>query len=138
VSQANAMAQFNAGEENATSKFNSSMEEQRNQFNAQNGLVVAQANAQWRQNVTTLNTAAQNESNMIAAATANQMTQATMDQIWQRERDLMDYAFKASESEKDRHVNILIADKKIEEYQAARDDEESTYKWATAVDIIFG
>jgi len=137
VSQANAMEQFNAGEENVLSKFNASMKEQRNQFNAQNGLVVAQANAQWRQNVTTLNNAAQNESNMVAAATANQMTQATMDQIWQRERDLMDFAFKASESEKDRHVNILIADKKIEEYQAARDDEESTYKWATAIDIIF-
>ena len=111
ATQQNAMAQFNAGEENALSKFNASMLEQRNQFNAQNGLVIAQANAQWRQNVTTLNTAAQNEANMIAAATANQFTQGTLDQIYQRERDLMDYAFKASESEKNRHLELLIADK---------------------------
>ena len=136
VSQSNAMAQFNAGEENATSKFNSSMEEQRNQFNAQNGLVVAQANAQWRQNVTTLNTAAQNESNMIAAATANQMTQATMDQIWQRERDLMDYAWKSSEAEADRHVSILLADKGYEEYSKVRAESEKTYKWATVAKYL--
>jgi len=136
VSQSNAMAQFNAGEENATSKFNSSMEEQRNQFNAQNGLVVAQANAQWRQNVATLNTAAQNESNMIAAATANQMTQATMDQIWQRERDLMDYAWKSSEAEADRHVSILVADKAYAEYSKVRAESEKTYKWATVAKYL--
>jgi hypothetical protein len=48
---------------------------------------------------------------MMAAVTANQFTQSAMDQIWQRERDLMDYAFKASEGEKNRHVELLIADK---------------------------
>ena len=111
TTQQNAMAQFNAGEENALSKFNASILEQRNQFNSQNGLVIAQANAQWRQNVATLNTSAQNEANMMAAVTANQFTQSAMDQIWQRERDLMDYAFKASEGEKNRHVELLIADK---------------------------
>jgi len=137
TTQQNAMAQFNAGEENALSKFNASMIEQRNQFNSQNGLVIAQANAQWRQNVATLNTSAQNEANMMAAVTANQFTQAALDQIWQRERDLMDYSFKASESEKDRHVNILLADKKYEDYQKARDDEEDSYKWATAISVLF-
>jgi len=114
--QKNAMSQFNAGEENALDKFNTSMKEQRNQFNAQNALAVAQSNAQWRQNVATLNTAAQNEANMLAAAVSNQFTQANMDQLWQRERDLMDYAFKASESDKSRHLELLIADK-----QAAAD-----------------
>ena len=137
TTQQNAMSQFNAGEENALSKFNASMIEQRTQFNSQNGLVIAQANAQWRQNVATLNTSAQNEANMMAAVTANQFTQAALDQIWQRERDLMDYSFKASESEKDRHVNILLADKKYEEYQKARDDEEDSYKWATAISVLF-
>ena len=136
TTQQNAMAQFNAGEENALSKFNASMLEQRNQFNSQNGLVIAQANAQWRQNVATLNTSAQNEANMMAAVTANQFTQAALDQIWQRERDLMDYAFKSSESEKDRNVNILLADKKYEDYQKARNDEEDSYKWATAVNVL--
>ena len=49
----------------------------------------------------------------------------------------MDYSFKASESEKDRHVNILLADKKYEDYQKARDDEEDSYKWATAISVLF-
>jgi len=125
AAQTNAISQFNAGEENALDKFNASMEEQRNQFNAQNGLVVAQANAQWRQNVDTLNTAAQNEANMINAATINTFTKSAVDQIWQRERDLMDYAFKGSEQEKDRMVNIMLGEKQIDQY---RTQSEQTNK----------
>ena len=125
AAQETAISQFNAGEENAADKFNASMEEQRNQFNAQNGLVVAQANAQWRQNVDTLNTAAQNEANMINAATINTFTKSAVDQIWQRERDLMDYAFKGSEQEKDRMVNIMLGEKQIDQY---RTQSEQTNK----------
>ena len=69
-------------------------EEQRNarqQFNTQNGLIIAQANAQWRQNTSTANTAAQNEANMQDAKAANAFTASTLDQVWQRERDLMSY-----------------------------------------------
>jgi hypothetical protein len=116
------------------------MEEQRNQFNAQNGLVVAQANAQWRQNVDTLNTAAQNEANMINAATVNTFTKATVDQIWQRERDLMDYAFKGTEQEKDRMVNIMLGEKQISQYQTQaeqnRKSNEDTAKYSLLTQLI--
>jgi hypothetical protein len=61
-----------------------------------------------------------------------------MDQIWQRERDVMDYAFKANEDEKDRVLSVLLADKQYDEYAKARKESEETYKWATAADIIFG
>ncbi len=140
AAQANAISQFNAGETNALDKFNASMQEQRNQFNAQNGLVVAQANAQWRQNVDTLNTAAQNEANMINAATVNTFTKATVDQIWQRERDLMDYAFKGTEQEKDRMVNIMLGEKQISQYQTQaeqnRKSNEDTAKYSLLTQLI--
>ena len=140
AAQTNAISQFNAGEENALDKFNASMEEQRNQFNAQNGLVVAQANAQWRQNVDTLNTAAQNEANMINAATINTFTKSAVDQIWQRERDLMDYAFKGSEQEKDRMVNIMLGEKQIDQYRTQSEQtmksNEDTAKYSILTRLI--
>ena len=126
AAQETAISQFNAGEKNALDKFNASIEEQRNQFNAQNSLVIAQSNAQWRQNVGTLNTAAQNEANMINAATVNAFTQTAMDQIWQRERDLMDYAFKGAEGEKNRHLELLIADKQSQNADLNRESSDKS------------
>ena len=137
AAQINNMNQFNAGQENAAETFNAQIQNQRDQFNAQNQLVIAQANAQWRQNVATINTAAQNEANMQAALTANQFTQSTLDQVWQRERDLMDYAYKAAESEKDRALEILIADKKYDEYAKQRSSSEETAKWALLASALF-
>ena len=69
------------------------MQQQRDLFNAQNGLVIAQANAKWRQNIATLNTAAQNESNMDFAKTINALSAKNLDEIWQRRRDIMSNAF---------------------------------------------
>ena len=108
-SQANAMTQFDVSETNALAKFNSDMKNQRDQFNATNGLVISQANAQWRQGVATLNSAAQNEANAEDAKVANAFTASTIDQIWQRERDLMSMAWKSSESSVDRANNIVMA-----------------------------
>ena len=109
ASQQNAMDQFNVNSVNALREFNSEIQQQRDLFNAQNGLVIAQSNAQWRQNLSTLNTAAQNQSNSDFAKTMNALTASNMDQIWQRERDLMSFAFGASESAADRAANIAIA-----------------------------
>ena len=125
------MSQFNAGEENALSKFNSEMQNQRDQFNATNTLVVAQANAQWRQNIATLNTSAKNEANMADAKFQNGFTENAINQIWQRERDMMAYSFTASESLKERNLKILIADKNLEsvrkQLDAAEDSAQSEF-----------
>ena len=112
--QINATLQFNAGQENAISQFNTQLKAQQDQFNAQNSLVIAQANAQWRQNVATLDTAAQNEANMTNAKLNTAMTQAAMDQLWQRERDLMSFAFTSSESALDRRVSLINGNKTLE------------------------
>jgi hypothetical protein len=124
-SATNAAAQFNASSENQTNQFfanmatqvqqfNAGMEVQRDQFNAQNALVVAQANAQWRQNTATVNTAAQNEANRASALAANNMTQQMVDTVWQRERDIMDYAFRQSETATDRALSVFLADKQVD------------------------
>tara|TARA_Y100001938_G_scaffold140106_1_gene207854 strand:+ start:400 stop:3753 length:3354 start_codon:yes stop_codon:yes gene_type:complete len=114
ASQANAMDQFNINNINSLRKFNSEMQQQRDLFNAQNGLVIAQANAKWRQNIATLNTAAQNESNMDFAKTINALSAKNLDEIWQRERDIMSNAFISSESAMDRALQIILGDKSLE------------------------
>jgi len=106
--QTNAMDQFNVNSVNALREFNSQIQQQRDLFNAQNGLVIAQANAQWRQNLATLNTSAQNESNMAFAQTINALTSTNLDSIWQRERDILSMAFQVSEGNADRANSIVL------------------------------
>ena len=105
--QTNALEQFNTGEVNAIAKFNQEQANARDQFNSANSLIIAQANAQWRQGVSTANTAAQNDANMQDAKAANAFTASTLDQIWQRERDLMSFAWKTGESSLDR-INAVV------------------------------
>lgn len=116
----NAAKQFNAASENQTNQFfanmatqvqqfNAGMDVQRDQFNSQNALVIAQANAQWRQNTSTINSQSQNVANLESAKAANMFTQQMLDTVWQRERDIMDYAFKQSESATDRALSVFLA-----------------------------
>ena len=119
----NAMKQFNANEANAMLKYNSEIQNQREMFNAQQYLVIAQANAKWRQDTQTLNTAAANQSNFEYARQINALTNKAIDQIWQRERDIMGFTFTASESALDRTLKMLLGDKSLE---AARIDADAT------------
>jgi len=136
--QVNATLQFNAGQTNAIEQFNSQMSAQRDQFNAANSLVISQANAQWRQNIATLDTTAQNEANLTLAKGAIGLTTAGLEQLWQKERDLMAFAFQASENAEDRSLKILLADKEISAQNKAAAQEEKTYMAATAVKLLFG
>ena len=106
--QQNAMDQFNVNSVNALREFNSGLQQQRDIFNAQNGLVIAQSNAAWRQSIATINTATQNESNMDFAKIINGLTASNMDQIWQRERDLMSFAFQLENNNADRATTIAV------------------------------
>jgi len=107
--QENAMNQFNAGEENAMAQFNAEQTTQRDMFNAQNQLVVAQANAQWRQDIATTNNAAINEANMREAMAANNLTANGIAELWQQERDLMSYAYSAADNALDRENRLATA-----------------------------
>jgi hypothetical protein len=74
-------------------------------------LIIAQANAKWRQDVDTINTATQNAANMETAKAANGITDAALNALWQRERDLIAFAFQASESKAERDLNLFLANK---------------------------
>ena len=109
ASQQNAMTQFNINEENAIAMFNKEQSNARDAFNADNALIIAQANAKWRQGVVTTNTAAQNEANMQNAKAANGFTAKALDEIWQKERDILAFAWKSAESAMDRKASILVS-----------------------------
>jgi hypothetical protein len=106
--QSNSMEQYNVGQTNALEQFKQQVKNQREQFNAQNALVIAQANAQWRQQLSTINNAALNDANRQNALQANGLTQRGLDEIWQKERDLMAYAFATAESAAERRNKLLL------------------------------
>jgi hypothetical protein len=114
ASQTNAMEQYNVGQLNAMEQFQAEIKNQRDQFNAQNALVIAQANAQWRQQLATVNNASLNEANRQNALQANGLTQKGLDEIWQKERDLMAYAFATAESAAERRNQLVLNDLKAE------------------------
>ena len=114
--QSNAMSRFNAGEANALAQFNTQQKNARDQFNATNHLVIAQANAAWAQAVTTADNAAQNQANRDAALFANNLTMTAYNNIVQRDRDVLAWAWQSGENAAQRDANILIA--KIQEESA--------------------
>jgi hypothetical protein len=136
--QTNAMKQFNANEANALLKFNSELQNQRELFNAQQRAVIAQANALWRQNTTTANTAAANQSNFDYAKEINGLTNKVIDQIWQKERDLMSFSMAESESALDRALKIILADKDLEAVRASLDAQEARDRGSFFARFLFG
>ena len=106
--QENAMEQFNAGEENTMAKFQAELDTQRDIFNAQNQLVIAQANAVWRQSIATINNAADNEAAMREAMAANNLTAAGIAELWQQERDLMEYVWRTADNAMERENKLAL------------------------------
>ena len=137
AAQSNAMDQFNVNSVNALREFNSELQQQRDLFNAQNGLVIAQSNAQWRQNIATMNTAALNESNAEFARTMNGLTELNMSQIWQRERDIMSYVFQTMNNNADRATSIAIQTLQNEATRDIAAGEKSS-SFAKAAGTIIG
>jgi len=106
--QKNAINQFDTNAVNATYQFNVAQDNAMKQFMVSNNLVVAQANAKWRQTSATLNQQADNERALYVAKEQNALTQAELDEIWQRERDEMDYVFNAYQNDQDRSSAIVL------------------------------
>ena len=109
TAQKNLMEQFNAGEENAIAKHAAEQKNAREEFNSEFALEISKANALWRQTVTTTNTAEQNTANRDDAKAANEFTAETLDQIWQRDRDLLSYAWQSSNNALDRINDVILA-----------------------------
>ena len=137
ASALNATSQYNAGQENAAKQYNEGLREQRKQFNAANRLAVAQANTVWRQNVATLNTAAENEDNRQFAKDVNALTNKNLDEIWQRERDIMDMAFRAEDSRMTRVLSLLLADKDMETVRKQLEFADEKAKTSFWMDLLW-
>jgi hypothetical protein len=135
--QSNAIKMFNAGETNATAKFNAQIQAQRDQFNATNSLIIAQANAQWRQQIALTNTVAQNEANAEAARVANGLTKTTVDQIWQRERDIMSASLTTSEGDANRALSLLLADKEAALAKSEIKAADRAAGWQLGANLLF-
>ena len=138
TNQKNAIKQFNTGEENAAEQFNTAQQNARDQFNAENDLVIAQANAKWRQDTETINTATENQATFEYAKETNGLTNKAIDTMWQRERDLMSFAFTASEAALDRALKILMGDKTLEGIMAQVDATEGAAKANLFARLFFG
>jgi len=136
--QSNAMSQFNAGEANAVQKFNSELQAAREQFNSQMYAQIAQANAKWRQDTTTVNTTAANQSNFQFAKDVNGLTNKAIDEIWQRERDIMNFAFSGSENAKERTMSLLLGDKELEKVRMQLDKAENDAFTENIFGLLFG
>jgi hypothetical protein len=109
VTQKNAMEQFNVSQENALSQFNAQQSNAMQQFNAQNRLIVDQSNAEWRRQIATIDTAAQNTANQFEAQAGLQINMAEYNNMWQTVRDTMEYAFKASQGYLERQNTLAVA-----------------------------
>jgi hypothetical protein len=75
---------------------------------------------------------------MDFAKTINGLTAANMDQIWQRERDIMSFAFAAAESAADRASNIAIAKLTAAEQASLQDSIGKGKLAAIALDAVLG
>jgi hypothetical protein len=109
LGQMNDFKKFDADQLNTTRQFNTSQNNSFKQFNQSNALIVAQANAAWRQSMATTNNETANEKAMFVAKEKNALTIAALDEIWQRKRDEIDYIFSAYESDQDRTQQIVLA-----------------------------
>ncbi len=128
--QKNGMEQFRVSQENAVAEFNANVENNRLQFNASNGLVVSQANAQWRQQIATIDTAAQNQTNQFNAQNALAVTMKEYENTWQEYRDNMEFAWKSGETALERQNNLAIAELSKEAAVEAAAMQEDGALWA--------
>ena len=110
AAQNTAINQFNAGESNTTSKFNAEIQNQREQFNSQNRLVIDQANAVWRRQVATADTAAVNRSNEVNATNLLDISNSAYNDLWQLYDDQLEYAHTSGENVADRAAALIRAE----------------------------
>lgn len=103
------ISQFNSSQTLDADKFNSQMEDSRQKFYSEQQYNIAVANANWRQQVQL-----QDDQQKYEAATTDvknmlDISVNQLNQLWDRADALLDYAFKSSESSKDRQAQIAIA-----------------------------
>jgi hypothetical protein len=107
--QANAINKFNAGQQNAVAQFNSEIATQRQQFAQKNQILIDQANAVYRRQINTANTAltnAETEFNLRNLFNISQNAQAI---LLQEHRDELNFARLSATNDDEYLKNLAIA-----------------------------
>ena len=73
-------------------------------------MVIDQANAVWRRQISTAATAAANRSNEINAKAVLDISNSAYNDLWQHYADLIEFSIDAAESELDRNADMAIAE----------------------------
>jgi hypothetical protein len=92
ASQQNAMNRFNAGQQNTVAQFNATLRNTREQFNQKNAILIDQANAVYRRNINTANTAMANAENEYNVRTLFNISQTAQNNLLQEYRDQVNFA----------------------------------------------
>jgi hypothetical protein len=106
AAQMNSMNQFNTNQANSIEMFNIAAQNSRDQFNADFRRIIDQSNAEWRRTVALADTAATNRANEINAAAALGLTTIEYNNLWQKYRDEIEYAWKTGENALDRENEL--------------------------------
>tara|TARA_R100000426_G_scaffold87360_2_gene71753 strand:+ start:374 stop:2614 length:2241 start_codon:yes stop_codon:yes gene_type:complete len=108
TAQQNAMEQFNVDAENSIAQFNSTLRNQREMWNAENARVIAESNKNWRREITTRNNASTNAAYQVAAQNQANLEMRAYDNLWQRNRDIMNFAYTTAATEDQYAHEILL------------------------------
>ena len=90
-------------------KYNADMEDSRERFYKEMQYNISIANAKWRQAVQLQEDTQQHEAATTDVKNLFDMSVNQLNQIWERSDSLLDYAWKSSESEKDRKAQLALA-----------------------------
>lgn len=120
----NDMAQFNSEQANIVAQFNAEMENQREQYNINNQLEIDAFNINWRRDVNTANTSAENAAMQADAQNLLDIQMTSLNNLWQHFDTVLNYAFQAEQSDKDRAFQIALTQMTNELKAKLQDDSE--------------
>jgi len=107
--QRTAISQFNSNQANALAQFNVNTARAKDEFYARNQLAIAQANAVYRRQTNTANTAAINAANQFNATAVLNRSNTSLNNLVQLARDEADYIFNSGQNDLTRQNNLAIA-----------------------------
>lgn len=115
--------QFNSAQTLDAGKFNSTMADSREKFEKEMSYNIDIANAKWRQTVQLQDDQQMHEANTQDVKNLVDISTSQLNKLWDRVDAQLDYAFKASESEKQRQAAVALAQMEI---NAKSSDSNST------------
>jgi len=140
TTQQNAMAQFNAGQTNARGQFNAELANQREQFQTKNSILIDQANAVYRRQINTANTAIQNAEAEVNTRNLFNLSTTAMANVLQQHRDELQFARTSALNEDEFNYNLAHAsfafDKNLELAADVASGSLFTDLATTAIDFI--